>query len=98
MNIAILMLATIVGVHCGVFSEKRQTHCSTFCPMYIIEFCGSDGKTYNSNPCFIQSRMCSQGVNGYENFKVVHYGACKDGELATELPDVITTTEDLTIG
>jgi len=68
----------------AVTNEKRAAHCNSFCPMYIIEFCGSDGVTYNSNPCFIQSRMCAEGKNDFATFTTLHMGACTGDELIAE--------------
>ena len=40
------------------YSGKRLTGCNSFCPMYMITFCGSDGQTYTSNECFLKSQWC----------------------------------------
>ncbi|MES9883135.1 MAG: hypothetical protein ABW185_19900 [Sedimenticola sp.] len=41
------------------YPQQRSTNgCQNLCPMYIIKLCGSDGVTYNSNPCFIKSQWC----------------------------------------
>ncbi|XP_060590889.1 turripeptide Ici9.2-like [Ruditapes philippinarum] len=80
MKVVILLAILIIGVSC--FPEKRSLNgCNSFCPMYIIEFCGSDGKTYNSNECFLKSQWCNEGRNDFESFSTLHMGACTGQEL-----------------
>lgn len=74
--------------------EKRAMRCNSFCPMYIVTFCGSDGKTYSSNECFERSRLCSQGDQNYQNFRSVHFGACT-GKETTVVAQKTTTAKTL---
>ena len=58
-RILFIFLEILTGV--AGFPEKRQKQgnpCITACPLYIVKFCGSDGKTYTSNPCFVKDQMC----------------------------------------
>ncbi|KAL4223128.1 hypothetical protein ACF0H5_016600 [Mactra antiquata] len=79
MKVFLFLALVVLGV--SSFPEKRNTGCNTFCPMYIIEFCGSDGVTYHSNECFLKSQWCTEGRLGYEEFKTLHLGACTGNEL-----------------
>ncbi|KAH3886430.1 hypothetical protein DPMN_010437 [Dreissena polymorpha] len=87
MKLVILLLVVLTYVYCGVVPEKRQFvdphHCGNICPMYVVTFCGSDGKTYTSNTCFVRSTMCRQGISDYESFSTRHMGPCTEGDKPT---------------
>ena len=52
---ASLLYYHIVGVT-GV--PLKVKYCKMVCPVFVIELCGSDGKTYRSNECVLKSQFC----------------------------------------
>ncbi|KAL3856654.1 hypothetical protein ACJMK2_011382 [Sinanodonta woodiana] len=74
-GIIVLCLLVVAATCIPVNLQPGLSHCSTFCPMYYMPFCASDGHTYG-NECFMRSELCMNGLDT-QSVKFVHPGPCE---------------------